>query len=163
MQPYRLPDIPHLRLYFALESQEDARLPAYKGSLLRGSFGYLRDGVGLDRDLRTAAKGILYNFEAITSGVRFKLNLDLENPAPHEIGLVLTGLDLFANGFLSVGGKRSRGLGMVSFDDKKLVLRRFRPEDFFDAGKRQGAKVSADEMEGFRNEARRYYLEGGNG
>ncbi len=40
MPPYRLPDIPHLRLRFALESQDDARLPAYKGSLLRGSFGH---------------------------------------------------------------------------------------------------------------------------
>jgi len=37
---YPLPDVPFLRLRFALESQDDAWLPPYKGSLLRGAFGH---------------------------------------------------------------------------------------------------------------------------
>lgn len=40
MTRYRLPDVPFLRLRFALESRDDARLPPYKGSLLRGAFGH---------------------------------------------------------------------------------------------------------------------------
>lgn len=37
---YRLPSIPFLRLRFALSAQQEAYLPAYKGSLLRGAFGH---------------------------------------------------------------------------------------------------------------------------
>ncbi len=37
---YRLPNIPWLRLRFSLIAQQEAYLPAYKGSLLRGAFGH---------------------------------------------------------------------------------------------------------------------------
>jgi hypothetical protein len=37
---YRLPDIPYLRLRFALVAQKETFLPSYKGSLLRGAFGH---------------------------------------------------------------------------------------------------------------------------
>jgi hypothetical protein len=37
---YPLPSIPYLRLRFSLRSLEHARLPEYKGSLLRGAFGH---------------------------------------------------------------------------------------------------------------------------
>jgi hypothetical protein len=37
---YRLPSIPFLRLRFDLSAQQEAYLPAYKGSLLRGAFGH---------------------------------------------------------------------------------------------------------------------------
>jgi hypothetical protein len=37
---YALPRIPHLRLRFSLRSLGHARLPPYKGSLLRGAFGH---------------------------------------------------------------------------------------------------------------------------
>lgn len=40
MTRYLLPPVPFLRLRFALESRDDARLPPYKGSLLRGAFGH---------------------------------------------------------------------------------------------------------------------------
>jgi len=37
---YRLPNLPYLRLRFTLVAQQEAYLPAYKGSLLRGAFGH---------------------------------------------------------------------------------------------------------------------------
>jgi hypothetical protein len=37
---YRLPSIPFLRLRFALSALQEAYLPAFKGSLLRGAFGH---------------------------------------------------------------------------------------------------------------------------
>jgi hypothetical protein len=37
---YRLPSIPFLRLRFILSAQQEAYLPSYKGSLLRGAFGH---------------------------------------------------------------------------------------------------------------------------
>ena len=36
----RLPELPHLRLRATLVAEEPARLPPYKGSLLRGAFGH---------------------------------------------------------------------------------------------------------------------------
>ncbi len=38
--PYPLPAIPYLRLRLALQAQAPARLPPYKGSMLRGAFGH---------------------------------------------------------------------------------------------------------------------------
>lgn len=40
VEVYRLPRIPYLRLRVTLRAQAPARLPAYKGSLLRGAFGH---------------------------------------------------------------------------------------------------------------------------
>lgn len=37
---YRLPDVPYLRLRFTLAALAPARLPPYKGSMLRGAFGH---------------------------------------------------------------------------------------------------------------------------
>jgi len=38
--PYRLPEIPYLRLRVTLRAEEPARLPGYTGSMLRGAFGH---------------------------------------------------------------------------------------------------------------------------
>lgn len=38
--PYRLPAIPYLRLRCTLRAEEEALLPSFKGSMLRGAFGW---------------------------------------------------------------------------------------------------------------------------
>lgn len=119
---------------------------------------YRRDGVGIDRDLRTAARNMLYDFEAVTAGTRFRLRLDLDNPEDYEIGLVLTGLELFGQGFLNVGGKRARGLGEAAI--KISTLKRWSAADFFDPAKRDGTKVEEDHFESFREAARNKYVGG---
>jgi CRISPR-associated protein Csm3 len=118
---------------------------------------YVRDGVGLDRDLKTAAKGILYTFQAVTSGARFALRLDVENPEDHELGLLLAGLDLFGAGLATVGGKSSRGLGLARVEGLAVVLRT--PQDFFAGG--AGRALSDADLAAYRQAARRHYLEGG--
>ena len=40
MSEYKLPSITYLRLRFHLVAQEDCNLPTWKGSLLRGAFGF---------------------------------------------------------------------------------------------------------------------------
>ncbi len=119
---------------------------------------YLRDGVGLDRDLRSVAQAVLYNFEAVAAGARFELRLEVENAADHELGLILTGLSLFENGFLGIGGKRARGLGMAKVEGSTLV--RFSAADFFD--QTGGREIATEELDGFRRSARTHYLEGQN-
>lgn len=73
-----------------------------------------RDGVGIDRDLRTAAERILYDFEAVRRGVRFDLEIVLENAGEVERGLLAGALDLLDSGVRGLGGKAARGLGRVA-------------------------------------------------
>jgi CRISPR-associated RAMP protein (TIGR02581 family) len=93
---------------------------------------YTRDGVGLDRDLRCAAGGILYNFEALSAAARFDLRMEVDNALDHELGLLLTGLDLFKEGFATLGGKSSRGLGAVDITSLRIVRRTAR--DYLSGG-----------------------------
>ncbi len=117
---------------------------------------YTRDGVGLDRDLRTAARGILFNFEAVPAAACFTLRIEFENAEPHEMGLLLIGLDLFAEGLATVGGKSARGLGLARVESLAIVRRK--PADFF-AGT-GGATLGDDDLREFRAAAQRHYLEG---
>ncbi len=118
---------------------------------------YVRDGVGLDRDLKTAAKGILYTFQAVTSGAHFDLRVEVENPEDHEMGLLFIGLDLFEQGLATVGGKSSRGLGLAKVTNLSVVQRT--PEDFFRGG--AGTALAAADLEVFRQAARQHYLDRG--
>jgi CRISPR-associated RAMP protein (TIGR02581 family) len=71
----------------------------------------VRDGVGIDRDSERARDRIKYDFEAVPPGTAFAFKLMLENPGPHDLGLVAIGLQEFVNGMVPLGGIRSRGLG----------------------------------------------------
>lgn len=115
---------------------------------------YVRDGVGLDRDLRTAARGVLYNFEAVAAGARFELRIDTENTSPAEMGLLLIGLDLFGEGMARLGGKSARGLGLVSVTDLEVTRRT--AADFFTG--REGTRLTSDDLSGFREAAHQHYV-----
>lgn len=115
---------------------------------------YSRDGVGLDRDLRTATKGILYTFQAVASGARFTLRIEVENAEEHELGLLLVGLDLFKQGVATVGGKGARGLGLAKVEG--LAVTRRTPHDFFAGG--TGAALGETELAAARQAARRHYV-----
>lgn len=118
---------------------------------------YVRDGVGLDRDLRTAAKGILYSFEALPPGITFRLRGELENPEDHEIGLILVGLNLFKDGHITLGGKTARGLGWVHVEN--IVLTRRTAADLF--AQHPGEGLSGEALSAFHQAARAYYAKGG--
>ncbi len=74
----------------------------------------LRDGVAIDRDLRTAKNGQKYDFEVIPPGTRFTLEVFVENPVDWLMGLLIVGFDQLAEGFTAIGGFTSRGLGRVT-------------------------------------------------
>jgi CRISPR-associated RAMP protein (TIGR02581 family) len=115
---------------------------------------YIRDGVGLDRDLRTAAGGILYNFEAIAAGARFELRLEIDNAADHELGLLLVGFDLFSEGFARIGGKSARGLGVARVEN--LAVTEKTAQGFFTGSK--GTDLSPERLAALRAAARQYYV-----
>lgn len=71
----------------------------------------VRDGVGIDRDSERARERIKYDYEAVPPGTAFSFHLTVENPGPHDLGLVAIGLQEFVQGMVPLGGIRSRGLG----------------------------------------------------
>jgi CRISPR-associated protein Csm3 len=75
----------------------------------------IRDGVSIDRDLRRVYGSHKFDFEVVSPGAMFALEVFVENPQPWLMGLLAMGLDQLAEGFTALGGFTSRGLGRVSF------------------------------------------------
>ena len=73
----------------------------------------VRDGVAIDRESLTAATRKKFDLEIVPPGVRFELELIVENPSDGEIGLLLWALDFFDQGYARLGGAVSRGSGRV--------------------------------------------------
>ena len=74
-----------------------------------------RDSVSIDRDLRRHANKRKYDFEVVSPGARFGIEVFVENPRPWLMGLLMMGFDQLAEGFTAIGGFTSRGLGRVDF------------------------------------------------
>jgi CRISPR-associated RAMP protein (TIGR02581 family) len=81
----------------------------------------VRDGVSIDRDLRRARGARKFDFEVVSPGAEFALEIFVENPQPWLMGLVVMGFDQLAEGFAALGGFTSRGLGRVSFTWSSIV------------------------------------------
>lgn len=77
----------------------------------------VRDGIGIDRDTGTAAKGIKYNFEVIEPGAKFELYMTFENIEQRYEPILELIINALKNGEIKVGGKTSRGLGTIKLVD----------------------------------------------
>lgn len=80
----------------------------------------IRDGVAIDRDSETAKSGAKYDFEVVPSTTIFRLHLVIENATEQDLQLICIGLSEFTNGFGTVGGFRSRGLGACILKDLEI-------------------------------------------
>jgi CRISPR/Cas system CSM-associated protein Csm3 (group 7 of RAMP superfamily) len=76
-----------------------------------------RDGVAIDRDLGRVSGARKYDFEVVAPGSAFQFVLELDSPEPWQEGLVAIGLDLLDQGVARLGGAKSRGLGVVKFEE----------------------------------------------
>ena len=95
----------------------------------------IRDGVSIDRDLRRAHGSRKFDFEVVSPGTEFavevfvvqtedrskSLEVFVENPQPWLMGLLVMGFDQLAEGFTALGGFTSRGLGRVAFAWSSIV------------------------------------------
>jgi hypothetical protein len=81
----------------------------------------LRNGVGIDRDKGLAADGVLYDFEAVPPGTAFQLTVIVDNPDDADVGLLLYLFEEMNHGHLALGGKSSRGLGLVRVTWDEIV------------------------------------------
>ena len=71
----------------------------------------VRDGVAIDRDSERAVDGLKYDYEVVSVGSTFKMEIVLEGPSDTDLRLACMGLNEFASGMGGIGGMRSRGLG----------------------------------------------------
>ncbi len=92
-------------------------------SLWVGQF-QIRDGVAIDRDTETAAERKLYDYEVVPAGTRFGVRLLMENSELWQWGMLFIGLKEFEQGYVPIGGSKSRGLGWVrlNWEERKLFL-----------------------------------------
>jgi len=73
----------------------------------------MRNGVAIDRGTETASEGKLYDFEVVPAGVKFDMNITLENTRDVDLGLLYLALKDFELGKAFVGGNKTKGLGNV--------------------------------------------------
>jgi len=76
----------------------------------------LRDGVGIDREIRTASGGVKYDLEVVPAGTAFAGRVRLKNADDAEIGLFAQALWMLDEGLLTLGGKSARGLGWMQVE-----------------------------------------------
>ncbi len=87
----------------------------------------VRHGVGIDRTTGTAARGVLYDFEALVEPT-FYGSLRLRNPSVDQLALVAVGLQMLRDDLLRVGGMTTRGLGRIRPLARRVTLRAPNPE-----------------------------------
>jgi CRISPR-associated RAMP protein (TIGR02581 family) len=80
-----------------------------------------RDGVSIDRDTETAADGKLYDFQVVPASTQFEFRAVVENAEDWELGLLMIGLHQFETEQITLGGGRSRGLGVVKLNIDKML------------------------------------------
>jgi CRISPR-associated protein Csm3 len=90
----------------------------------------IRDGVGIDRDTGTARENVKFNYEVMEKGqgTFFTFRMQVENlgvDGKHDHKLLALIIALLKEG-LSVGGKRSGGLGQVRLRKESIEVRGFK-------------------------------------
>ena len=78
-----------------------------------------RDGVGINRDTGTAADRVKYTFECVSEGAEFEFLMTVDNLEPKYEKMLRILLHLLESGELTVGGKKSIGLGTLQLIDTK--------------------------------------------
>ncbi|KAM3091377.1 RAMP superfamily CRISPR-associated protein [Phormidesmis sp. 146-35] len=81
-----------------------------------------RNGVAIDRVTGAATDKALFNFEVCTSGA-FSTKIHLKNFSLAQLGLIGLVLRDLNDGWFGIGFGKSRGLGTVSLDYKRAIVR----------------------------------------
>lgn len=113
----------------------------------------VRDGVAIDRDSERAVDGLKYDYEVVSVGSIFKLEIVLEDPSGTDLHLACVGLNEFTSGMSGIGGMRSRGLGncqVIELTGYKLDMTDFDQLRRYLIGKTLEEKMEKiDDIEGF--------------
>ncbi|MGI8783256.1 MAG: RAMP superfamily CRISPR-associated protein [Acidobacteriota bacterium] len=89
----------------------------------------IRDGVGVDRASRSAARGVKFDMEVLPAGTEFDLRLELEECDDNDELVLAAALGEWEQGRCWIGGRSARGLGAFALKNLRLVELDFsRPE-----------------------------------
>lgn len=91
----------------------------------------VRDGVGIDRDSGLAVDQVKYDFEVVPSDTLFTFQLDVDSPDDTELALIIAGIREMEQGYISVGGKTTRGLGSCVLEGLEVFETDFGDMDSF--------------------------------
>ncbi|HLP48757.1 MAG TPA: CRISPR-associated RAMP protein Csx7 [Candidatus Deferrimicrobium sp.] len=118
------------------------------------AFLRIRDGVVIDRDSRTARDKGKYDFETVSPGVPFSLEIMGDNLEDEEKGLIFTAFDLISQGFSSLGGNVSRGTGRIKIDLTAIEILNTKRlfHQYTDNGKIEPEKKTGDELKKYETE-----------
>jgi len=105
-----------------------------------------RDGVTIDRESRTAKDRAKYDFETVSPGIPFQLELMADNLDDNEKGILFLALDLISQGFASLGGNVSRGTGRINIHIERID--RLEPANFFKKFKKDKTQLGPEVLEG---------------
>ncbi|MGD2089712.1 MAG: CRISPR-associated RAMP protein Csx7 [Candidatus Aminicenantes bacterium] len=90
----------------------------------------IRDGIIIDRESRTAKDKGKYDFETVSPGVVFNMELVGDNLTDAEKGMIFTAFDLISQGFGALGGNVSRGTGKIKINLTEIEI--LNPRQFFE-------------------------------
>jgi len=79
-----------------------------------------RDGVAIERDTRTAAEHLKFDFEVVPPGSKFEMKVIAENTDDAELGLLFMALRQLEKDEITIGGMASRGLGGVKMTNVSI-------------------------------------------
>jgi CRISPR-associated RAMP protein (TIGR02581 family) len=118
------------------------------------AFLRIRDGVVIDRDSRTARDKGKYDFETVSPGVPFLLEIMGDNLEDYEKGLIFTAFDLISQGFGSLGGNISRGTGRIKIDLTMIEILNTQKlfQQYKNNGKIELEKKNGDELKKYETE-----------
>lgn len=125
------------------------------------SFLQVRDGVVIDRESRTAKDGGKYDYEIISAGATFKMEIVAQNLSDEELGLLLVAFDLISRGFGSIGGNVSRGTGKIAIQVTEIET--LNPKEFFENFKEDKTDslttiIKGDDLKEYKEKIRGAFL-----
>lgn len=97
----------------------------YEGTKGNKAHTTVRHSVAIDRDTGTAKDGAKYDYEVVDAGQKFHFKIEGENLTLQDEKLLMIALNELCLGHVHVGGKISRGLGIVELEDLEVYKYNF--------------------------------------
>jgi len=82
----------------------------------------VKSGIAIDRTTGAAAPGALYNVEYISPGSMFFFKVVAYNLPNYALALLLNSIQAIDNGYVRLGGFKSRGFGKATINQKRMTI-----------------------------------------
>jgi len=92
-----------------------------RGEIVEVPIG-VRTGIAIDRRTGAVHAGALYQVEYVEPGARFRFTIAATNLPNYALGLLLKALRLLHEGWVRVGGFKTRGFGRVHVEDLRMSI-----------------------------------------